>query len=51
MADAMEFLEKVEKRAKELYALSDQGRWEDLGEFEKRAWINAAGAELREADR
>jgi hypothetical protein len=44
---AEDFLARVEARAKELYAISNQGEWEDLGEFEQCQWINAAGAELR----
>jgi hypothetical protein len=49
MADesATEFLARVEARAKELYALSDQGEWDDLPEWMQRQWINAAGRELR----
>jgi hypothetical protein len=46
--DAMAFLEQVEERAKELYAMSDQGEWEDLSPALQAMWINAAGRELRE---
>jgi hypothetical protein len=45
--DVMAFLKRVEERAKELYALSDQGAWEDLGQWEQSMWINAAQRELR----
>ena len=45
--DATEFLAQVEKRAKELYALSDQGEWDDLDQTLQAFWINAAGRELR----
>lgn len=48
--DAMEFLARVEARAKELYALSDQGDWDDLPEWMQASWINAAGRELRGED-
>lgn len=53
MTDAMEFVKKVEARAKELYASSDQGRWEDLDPILQAFWINSAGDELRKegADR
>lgn len=44
---AEDFLERVAARAKELYAMSDQGDWDDLGEWEQSMWINAAGRELR----
>lgn len=44
---AESFLRRVEKRAKELYALSDQGEWADLAEPLQRQWINVAAAELR----
>lgn len=44
---AMDFLARVEARAKELYAVSDQGRWEDLPEWMQKQWINSAGRELR----
>lgn len=48
--DATEFLQQVEERAKELYALSNQGRWEDLDPSLQEHWINAAGRELRGED-
>lgn len=47
MSDAMEFLKRVEERAKELYALSDQGAWDDLHPSLQAYWIDYAGRELR----
>jgi hypothetical protein len=44
---ATDFLARVEARAKELYALSNQGDWDDLAPWMKESWINAAGRELR----
>lgn len=44
----MEFLAKVEARAKELYALSDQGEWDDLPRWMQASWINAAREDLAE---
>lgn len=48
MTEAMTFLDQVAARAKEMYAISDQGRWEDLHPDLQAMWINAAGEELRE---
>lgn len=45
--DAVAYLQLVEDRARELYALSDQGPWEALPPALKQAWINAADKELR----
>jgi hypothetical protein len=40
------FLIRVERRAKELYAASNQGSWDDLGEKLQKVWINSAKANL-----
>lgn len=45
---AMDFLERVIARARELYALSDQGEWDDLEPWMQASWINAARADLEE---
>lgn len=47
MESPEDFLARVEARAKELYALSDQGEWDDLEPWMQESWINAAGRELR----
>lgn len=44
---AMDFLERVKARAKELYAASNQGDWDAPPAWVQRQWINAAGEELR----
>jgi hypothetical protein len=38
---------EIVARARELYALSDQGEWGDLPEWMKRAWIEAAEEESK----
>jgi hypothetical protein len=43
----MAYLDRVTERAKELYALSDQGAWEELHPSLQAMWINAADNELR----
>lgn len=50
MEAATEFLKRVEARAKELYAISNQGEWDDLPAWMQESWINAAGRELRGED-
>lgn len=45
--DAMAYLEEVKARAKELYALSDQGEWEELHPSLQAFWISYAGRELK----
>lgn len=45
--DAIAFLARVEARAKELYAASRQGPWNELAEPLQRMWIDAAADELR----
>ena len=49
--DAMAYLQRVADRAKELYALSDQGPWEALPEWMQASWIEAAKRDLAESDR
>lgn len=44
---AQDFLKRVEARAKELYALSNQGAWRDLHPALQKQWIRAADRELR----
>lgn len=50
MESAMDFLKRVEERAKELYALSDQGPWEALPEWMQASWIEAAKRDLKGED-
>ena len=40
--------EEVETKAKELYALSDQGEWQDLSQQMQQMWINSTRRELEE---
>lgn len=47
MADVMEYLSRVTARAKEMYALSDQGEWDDLPTWMQAMWISHADEELR----
>lgn len=47
MTGAMEYLDKVKGRAKEMYALSDQGLWEDLHPDLQAFWIAAADEEIK----
>lgn len=47
---AMDFLKRVEARAKELYALSNQGTWTDLDTPLQEVWINSARRELEGKD-
>ncbi len=44
--DIQNHLKKVENLAKEMYAASDQGAWEDLPAYLQRFWIDHAGREL-----
>lgn len=45
--DATAYLKKVEDRARELYALSDQGPWEALAPWMQQSWIGAADEEIK----
>lgn len=47
---ALDFLARVEAKAKELYAASRQGPWDELAEPLQRMWIDAAGDELRKEE-
>lgn len=47
MTDAIQYLKQVEERAKELYAMSDQGPWAQLHPDFQKMWINMADEELR----
>ena len=45
----LDYLERVKVRAKELYAMSDQGEWDDLEVWIQERWINAADKDLKES--
>lgn len=50
LSEIQEYLKRVHERAKELYELSNQGKWEDLPEALQRMWIRAASEEIKEKD-